>query len=291
MTHVYPRADGRPVVAARLGLLVDSLRVLGLRQPITVRPRQRLRQGRPAETWEIVAGRHRYEAARALGWSEIDAVVIDAAADDAELWEIDENFARAELSDAQRADHHVRRERILVGKGLVRTNGGDRKSDAQVAKLNSYAEQAAGSLGVHRATVNRDLARGKAIAPAILAEVAGTALDKGVVLDELARTPRAAQAAKLKEISGRRAAVRPAETPAAAPVAAPPEVWICLSPRPDGGLRVWSRDLPQLTLSHADPRRVLADLPAVLEAELQRRAPSTLRVPLPLGGRIGEDRP
>ena len=39
--------------------------------------------------------------------------------------------------------------------------------------------------------MQRDLARGKKIAADVLAEVAGTPLDKGVVLDELAQKRKA----------------------------------------------------------------------------------------------------
>ncbi len=60
-----------------------------------------------------------------------------------------------------------------------------------------YAKQAAATLGVDERTVRRDLARGKNIAPDVMAEVAGTSLDKGVVLDELAQTPQADLAAGL----------------------------------------------------------------------------------------------
>ena len=88
---------------------------------------------------------------------------MDAQPDDVELWEIDENFARAELTPAQRADHHASREEILVRKGVVNTRGGDRKSKSQNDTLISYAEQAAKTLGVSEATVNRELARGKKI--------------------------------------------------------------------------------------------------------------------------------
>ena len=52
--------------------------------------------------------------------------------------------------------------------------------------MKSYAKQSADALGVDERTIRRDLARGKNIAPDVLAEVAGTSLDKGVVLDELA---------------------------------------------------------------------------------------------------------
>jgi len=110
---------------------------------------------------------------------------MDGDADDAALWEIDENFARAELTDAQRADHHVRREAILVRRGVVAAHqekaGRPNKSD----NLSKYSAKAAADLGMDERTVRRDLARGKKITPDVMAEVSGTPLDKGVVLDEL----------------------------------------------------------------------------------------------------------
>jgi hypothetical protein len=47
----------------------------------------------------------------------------------------------------------------------------------------SHSRQAAGTLGVDRRTVERDLARGKKISPEVLADVQNILLDKGVVLD------------------------------------------------------------------------------------------------------------
>lgn len=90
------------------------------------------------------------------------------------------NFARAELTDAQRADHHVRRETILVRMGEVSKSGqgGDRRSNDKLS-LGSYADRAASDLGVDKRTVQRDLRRGKNIDADVLAEVAGTDLDKG----------------------------------------------------------------------------------------------------------------
>jgi hypothetical protein len=124
---------------------------------------------------------------------------MDGDADDAALWEIDENFARAELTDAQRAEHHVRREEILKRKGLVSDGPGRPKKNSE--KSSSYSQQASETLGISKRTVEKDLARGKKIAPDVLSEVAGTDLDKGVVLDELARTPAPDQRAKLAEIA------------------------------------------------------------------------------------------
>lgn len=70
--------------------------------------------------------------------------------------------------DAQRADHHVRREEILKRKGLVSGHSGPRKQNDKLSSC-SYADQASASLGVDKRTVQRDLARGKKIAPEVLA--------------------------------------------------------------------------------------------------------------------------
>lgn len=189
----------RAVDPARVSALTASIAGLGLRTPITVVRAQRDGD----ECYRLVAGAHRLEAVRQSGEDYIDAFVMEGDADDAALWEIDENFARAELTDAQRADHHVRREGILKRKGLVSAHGGPRKQNDKLSSC-SYADQASASLGVDKRTVQRDLARGKKIAPDVLSEVAGTDLDKGVVLDELARTPADEQRAKLAEITLRR---------------------------------------------------------------------------------------
>lgn len=190
----------RSVNLAKVAALKSSISELGLRTPITV---SAVRDGADWR-FRLVAGAHRLEALRQLGEDMADCLVMDGDADDAALWEIDENFARAELTDAQRAEHHVRREEILVRKGAVAKGGkgGDRRSTDKMSV--GYAKSAAASLGVDERTVRRDLARGKKIVPDVLSEVAGTDLDKGVVLDELARTPAEEQRAKLAEITLRR---------------------------------------------------------------------------------------
>lgn len=193
----------RAVDPSRVASLAHSICELGLMTPVTV-----VRHVRDGEDcFKLVAGAHRVEAMASTGSDYIDAFVMEGDPDDAALWEIDENFARSELSDAQRADHHVRREEILKRKGLVSKGPGQPKKNSD--KLSSYSQQAADTLGVNKRTVERDLSRGKNITPDVLAEVAGTALDKGVVLDELARTAPADQHDKLAEIAARYKAKTP----------------------------------------------------------------------------------
>ena len=57
--------------------------------------------------------------------------------------------------------------------------------------------------------------------------------------------------------------------------------------RDDGGLRVWSDDVPGLVLSNADPRRVIADIAPALETILShvlgRRVEARRLEPWPAG--------
>lgn len=50
------------------------------------------------------------------------------------------------------------------------------------------------------------------------------------------------------------------------------EITIHLEPREDGGLRIWSDDLPGLILSFRDQRTVLLNLGAAIVGLLEHRA-------------------
>ena len=56
------------------------------------------------------------------------------------------------------------------------------------------------------------------------------------------------------------------------------KVGVCIEPRDDGGLRVWSEDIPELVLSHADADKVIADIPRALEVILSARLGLAVRV-------------
>lgn len=87
----------RPVDMEAVKTLAASMDKIGLRTPITIRS--------PNESeCYLVAGRHRLEAAKQLGWEKIDCFIVDCSEDDAEMWEISENLHRAELSVIQRAE-------------------------------------------------------------------------------------------------------------------------------------------------------------------------------------------
>jgi hypothetical protein len=56
------------------------------------------------------------------------------------------------------------------------------------------------------------------------------------------------------------------------------KVRVSIEPREDGGLRVWSEDLPELVLSHADADKVIADIPRAMEAILSERLGAAVHV-------------
>jgi hypothetical protein len=72
--------------------LIASIRAHGLLHPIAV-----------TKDGTLVAGRRRLEACRALGWTEIPVVMIDADKAQAALVEAEENLCHAELSLCERA--------------------------------------------------------------------------------------------------------------------------------------------------------------------------------------------
>ena len=95
----------RTLQGDKVRVLADSIALVGLQTPISVRATTRVRDGRDADAWEIVTGHHRHAAAASLKWPEIECVVFDGDERDARLWEIAENLHRAELTVLERAEH------------------------------------------------------------------------------------------------------------------------------------------------------------------------------------------
>lgn len=159
--------------------LVSSMKEIGLRQPISIRIVDSMVidgdvvDGVPV----LVAGRHRLEAAKRLGWSHIDCIEVDDDALRAELWEIDENLIRAELTPAQQAEHLARRKEVWEA---LEASGNS------VPTKKGFAGDTSVKTGVTKRSINEHIARANALGDDIRA-VANTSLDKGVELDALAK--------------------------------------------------------------------------------------------------------
>jgi ParB family chromosome partitioning protein len=76
----------------------------------------------------LIAGNHRLEAARKLGWEEIQAQVLDTDDLMQELQEIDENLVRNNLCYISTGEHIAKRERILTALGKRAQRGDNRYS-------------------------------------------------------------------------------------------------------------------------------------------------------------------
>lgn len=144
----------RPVNPEQVSDLVKSIQQLGgLRTPITVRIIAEMVGDDGVVTESVpalVAGRHRLEAARQLGWSEIDAIIIGGDERDARLWEIAENLHRAELTVLERSEHVAEWIRLTEEKvaQLGPPSGGHQPAEAGIRK-------AAREIGVSRQQAQR----------------------------------------------------------------------------------------------------------------------------------------
>lgn len=177
----------RPLITEAVDKLAASIREVGLIQPISVRCVPVMDGGVAVDGYQIVAGHHRVAAARALGWTEIDAIIVDAGEHlQAELIEIDENLCRAELTASQRAQAIRRRKQIWEALHPNSVQTLDEKKDR--GRPTEFATETAKVSGQSRSGIYQHLARADAIGDD-LERVTGTSLDKGVELDALAKLP------------------------------------------------------------------------------------------------------
>ena len=136
--------------------LADSISKVGLLNPITV-----------DQEHTLIAGLHRLEAAKSLGWTEIECTVSSLEGLLAELAEVDENVVRKGLSAVEYSDLLLRRKEIYEMLHPEAKNGGDRKSEKiRCAKCTSdsaksFVDDTAEKLGVDPSTVRRQIQTAK----------------------------------------------------------------------------------------------------------------------------------
>ena len=189
LSRCRPSPTARPVLFPKVMVLAASIKDVGLRQPINVRPL--------GEDFEIRGGGHRAEAFRQLGYTTIPAFITDDNDLIAELAEIDENLIRNELSPAERAIAISRRKAVYEALHPEAAHGGSRKSSRQLGDLiepdrgddgaERFTKTTADATGKSERSVQRDAQRGDEIGTDALAKVVNTSLDKGEELDALAK--------------------------------------------------------------------------------------------------------
>lgn len=108
----------REIDEPNVSQLKESILTIGLINPITVTKENKL-----------IAGAHRLEACKRLGWSEIECNIVGIDGLKAELAEIDENLIRHNLDYMDEGEQLARRKEIYEVLYPQTKHGGDRKSE------------------------------------------------------------------------------------------------------------------------------------------------------------------
>ncbi len=132
--------------------LSESIAEVGMMNPITV-----------TADHTLIAGLHRLEAAKKLGWTEVECCVSDMDALHTELAEIDENVIRTGLSDLELSELLARRKKIyetLHPATIARNLSGhasnyESSSDKLTGEEKPFSQDTAEKMGVSPRTVER----------------------------------------------------------------------------------------------------------------------------------------
>lgn len=146
--------------------LADSISAVGLLNPITV-----------DRDYILIAGLHRLEAAKLLGWEEIECNISSLEGLQAELAEIDENFVRADLETVEFGKLLLRRKEIYemlhpeTKCGISQANAmnraqGNNVSERGASTLKSFARDTADKLGISPRSVEEKIQIARDITPA-----------------------------------------------------------------------------------------------------------------------------
>ncbi len=130
--------------------LSESIAEVGMMNPITV-----------TADHTLIAGLHRLEAAKKLGWTEVECRVSDMDALHTELAEIDENVIRTGLSDLELSELLARRKKIyetLHPATIARNLPGhasnyESSSDKLTGERKPFSQDTAEKMGVSPRTV------------------------------------------------------------------------------------------------------------------------------------------
>jgi hypothetical protein len=135
----------------KLQSLADSMKAIGLQTPISVY--------RDSEDQiHLVAGYHRLQASKLLGWEQIDCIFVTLSENDRDLWEIDENLCRKELSATEKREHVKRREALWERqkqKEAEKNNGASCATNRGRGRLKGFASETAAVTGLSKSQINR----------------------------------------------------------------------------------------------------------------------------------------
>ena len=205
--NIIVAPDRNPIVEQTVLGLMDSIQKTTLINPITIGP-----------DLKLIAGAHRLEACKRLGWTEIPAhqTTLDGLL--AELAEIDENLIRNhDQHYLDRDEKLLRRKEIyeaLHPETKVHVIGGFARAataetaDAQVQSFNADVAQ---KTNIPERTLRKSIQRARDIVPEakeVIREV-GLGAEKAI---EVARTPAEQQVEKVRELAFSKHPAKPTKT-------------------------------------------------------------------------------
>lgn len=159
--------------------LAESILLLGLLEPILVTQN--------GDEYTLLAGLHRLEAAKLLGWKTIEAALYQGDDLECELVEIDENLMNNDLTVLEQGEHIQRRNEILEAMGKRREVGRYPSNDEIVSPLKT-TEDIAKEVGLSKRSAQQRTQIARDIVPAVKELIRDTPIaDSTTQLLELAR--------------------------------------------------------------------------------------------------------
>lgn len=205
----------RDADAKKVAAIAESIKEVGLLNPITVFRRDIIRAGQDVAGFGLIAGMHRLNAVQSLGWAEVDAVVLDLNEQQRVIAECDENLCVSELSPSDRALFTAKRKEAYIALHPETALGTNQHSRVRQLGEGSdtarFTAETAAATGKSERVVQRDAGRGENIDPTALAMVRGTHLDKGTFLDMLAKAPEADQVKIVRNHLARKTTATPSK--------------------------------------------------------------------------------
>ena len=176
------RREAAPEAVQRLS---ESIAEVGMMNPITV-----------TGDHTLIAGLHRLEAAKMLGWLEVECRISDMDALHTELAEIDENVIRTGLSDLELSELLARRKKIYetlhpatIARNLPgHANNYESSSDKLTGEEKPFSQDTAEKMGVSPRTVERHVQIAENLTPETKEILHGT--DRKITKQNLTKLSR-----------------------------------------------------------------------------------------------------
>ncbi len=111
----------RSIDPVKVNMLAESIKAIGLLNPIVVDKNNRL-----------IAGAHRLMACKKLRWNSIKANIVELDGIKAAIAEIDENLVRSQMIVIEEALQLKHRKELYEQLYPVHTHGGDRRSKSRI---------------------------------------------------------------------------------------------------------------------------------------------------------------